>query len=155
MSNNQQLLKHMSPIVATALVHMDQERKNFQYTKHVKPEVENEEDRYFYPDAEPVNTHEICATIICFNLNRECFSDFTSAFPHKSSRGHLYVMVMQDYDSNEILAEPIKNRQVATIHDTFLKVHKVLKAIGSDLKVYINDNKWYIEIKEAMKKIIR
>ena len=36
------------------------------------------------------------------------FSDITNTSPQKSSRENLYVMVMYDYDSNEILAEPIK-----------------------------------------------
>ena len=50
--NNQLLLKHMPPIIATSLGHIDQERKNLQSTKHVKSEVEVEEDTDFYPDAE-------------------------------------------------------------------------------------------------------
>ena len=50
-------------------------------------------------------------------------------------------MVMYDYDSNEIRAKPIKNRQAATIHDAFLKIHKILKSRGSDPKVYIMENK--------------
>ena len=88
---------------------MDQERKNLQSTKRVKSEVEAEEDRNVYPEAESVNNNELCATIIPFNINRKVFSDITGAFPHKSSRVNLYVIVMYDYDSNAILAEPIKN----------------------------------------------
>ena len=56
-------------------------------------------------------------------------------------------MVMYDYDSNAILAEPIKNRQAATIRDAFLKVQKVLKAIGGNPKVYIMDNDCYSDLK--------
>ena len=33
--NNQQLLKHLLPIIATALEHLDRKRKNFQSTKQV------------------------------------------------------------------------------------------------------------------------
>ena len=40
--NNQQLLKHLTPIIATALGNMEQYRKNLQSTKHVKSEVEVE-----------------------------------------------------------------------------------------------------------------
>ena len=36
------------------------------------------------------------------------FSDLTFAFPHNSSKGKLYVMVMYYYYSNSILAGPIK-----------------------------------------------
>ena len=94
----------------------------------VKSEVQFDEDRYFYPDAESVKTCNLCATIIPFNIKIKSFSDLTSAFPHKSSRGNLFVVVMYDYDRNSILAEPIKNRQAETIRDLFLKIHKVLKA---------------------------
>ena len=119
---------------------MDQERKNLQYTNNVKSEVEVEEYRKFYPDTESVKTHDLCSTIIPFNINIKCFSGITGAFPHKSSRINLYVMVMYDYDSNAILAEPIKNRQASTIRDVFFNIHKVLKARGIKPKVYIMEN---------------
>ena len=45
------------------------------------------------------------------------------------------VMVMYDYDSNTILAKPIKNRQATTNRDAFLKIHNILKTRGSDPKV--------------------
>ena len=86
---------------------MYQERKNLQSTESVKSEVEFDEDSNFYSDAESVKTHEICATVIPFNINRKGFSDITGTFPHNSSRGGLYVIAVYDYDSNAILAEPI------------------------------------------------
>ena len=58
---------------------------------------------------------------------------------------------MYDYDRNAILDEPIKNRQSAIIRDTFLKIHKVLKARVSKPKFYIMDNKCSSYLKEAMK----
>ena len=68
------------------------------------------EDKDFYPDIKTVKTHDLCATIIKFNIKRKGFSNLTGDFPHKSSRGSLYVMVLYDYDSNAILAESMKNR---------------------------------------------
>ena len=130
---------------------MDQERNNFQSTKHVKSEVEVEEERDFYPDAESVKNHEICVTIIPFNLKRNVFSDLISAFPHKSISINFYVMVMYYYDRNAILAETIKNRRAETIHNAFLMLHKVLQARGIDPNIYIMDNKCSSELKEAMK----
>ena len=41
------LLKHLPPIIATALGHLDQECKNLQSTKQVKSELEVEEDKEF------------------------------------------------------------------------------------------------------------
>ena len=53
--------------------------------------------------------HMVLITIIPFNFNRKGFSDIAGAFPHKSSRGNAYVMVLYYYyDSDAILVEPIK-----------------------------------------------
>ena len=60
-------------------------------------------------------------------------------------------MAMYNYDSNAILVEPIKNRQAETICDAFLKIHKVLKARGSEPKFYIVDDGCSSELKEAIK----
>ena len=99
-----------------------------------------------------MTTHELCTIIIPFNIKRKSFSDLTGAFPHKSSREHFYAMVMYDYDSNEILAKPIKNRQSETVHDVFFRIHKVLKVRDSKQKVYIMDNDFSSYLKEAMEK---
>ena len=61
-------------------------------------------------------------------------------------------MDMYDYASNEILAEPIKYRHSATIRDSFLNTHKILKSIGSDPKFYIIENDCSSDLKESMKK---
>ena len=115
--------------------------------------MEVEEDSKFYLDAETVTTNELCATIIPFNIKRKGFSDLNGAFPHKSNMGNLYVMVMYDNGRNEILSEPINNRQTATICDVFFKIHKVLKARGSKPKVYIMENECSSDLKKAMEKV--
>ena len=56
----------------------------------------------------PVKTHEFCATIIPLDIKKKCFSDLTGASPQNSIRGNLYVIALYDYDSNAILAKPIK-----------------------------------------------
>ena len=59
-------------------------------------------------------------------------------------------MVVYDYDSNAILAEPIRNRQTATIRNDLLNIQQILKSRGSDPKVYIIDNNCYSDSKEDM-----
>ena len=61
-------------------------------------------------------------------------------------------MVTYDYDINAILDEPIKNRQVATIRDAFLKIHNDLKERGRKSKFYIMDIECSSKLKEAMEK---
>ena len=89
-----------------------------------------------------MKTHELCAKTIPLNIKRKGFSNLTGSFPHNSTRGILYVMVMYDCDSNAILAEPIKNRQEATIRNDFLKIDNTLKSRGSDPKIYMMDNEY-------------
>ena len=108
--NNQQLLKHLPPRIATALGHQGQEIKNLQYTKNLKSVLEVEKYNNLYLEVETVTTHDLCATIIPFNINRRGSSDLTGAFPHKSNREVFYGMVVYDYDSNAIMAEPIKKQ---------------------------------------------
>ena len=46
-------------------------------------------------------------------------------------------MVVCYYDINSIISETLKNRQLATLQNTFLKIHKILKSRGRNPKVYI------------------
>ena len=102
--NNQLFLKHILPSIATALGHLDQERKNLQLTKQVKSELEIEEDKNLYPNIDTGNTHELFAIIIPLNANRKGFRYITGSLPHKSIQGNFYVMVMYDYGSNGTLS---------------------------------------------------
>ena len=61
-------------------------------------------------------------------------------------------MVVYDFDSNAILAEPIKNRQAVTICDAFLRMHKILKPRGNNPKLFIMENECSSDLKEPMNK---
>ena len=58
-------------------------------------------------------------------MNTDCprriYSDQTGRFPHTSSRGHKYIMVMYDHDSNAIVFEALKTRQGKELTITFIK----------------------------------
>ena len=85
--------------------------------------------------------------IIPFNNNRIFFIDLTGSSPYKSIRRNLYVVVVYAFDSNAILAKPIKNRQAATIRDESLKMHKISKSRGKNPKEYIMDNECSSDLK--------
>ena len=101
----------------------------------------------FYPSMEIVKAQKNCATIIPFNNNQKCFRIITGYFHHKYSRGNLYVMVVSDFGSTAILSRPIKNSQAGKIRDAFLKMHRILKSIGKNPKVYIMYNDCYSDLK--------
>ena len=119
---------------------MGQEHKNLQSTKQVKSELDVEEDKYFYPYIETLNTHDLFAKIIPFNIKIKGFSNLSRFFPNKSSRVNVYVMFLYEYDSNAVLSKTIQNRQAETISYDFLKIHNILKSRVSKPKVYIMYN---------------
>ena len=53
-------------------------------------------------------THHIFSD--CRPVTGQIFSDLPSRFFLPSSRGNNYMLVVYDYDSNIILAEPMKNQ---------------------------------------------
>jgi hypothetical protein len=53
-----------------------------------------------------------------------------SRFPFVSSRGHNYIFILYDYDSNAILAEPIKSRQTEHLIQGYEACYKRLTRAG-------------------------
>ena len=91
----------------TAKGHLDQEQKGLQSTK------ENF-DIILLPIEQ---TYDCCATIVPFTQSNKAYMDLTGKFPHQSTRGNKYVLVVYDYDSNGILVEPLSSRQAGVIKD--------------------------------------
>ena len=151
--------KHLTKSIATAKGHLNQERKNLQSTKKVrfdlepKPSVPDDDDFFPVPDSSPpTKTFEVLSTIIPFEANGKAFHDLTGRFPHKSSRGNEYILVHYDYDSNAILAEPLKNRQSAEIKRGWQVLYDKLARRGNAPSIYIMDNEASAELKKACDK---
>jgi selenocysteine lyase/cysteine desulfurase len=62
-----------------------------------------------------VKTFEACAMLIPFTAKNTAYRDLTGRFPHRSSRGMEYLIVVYDHDSNSILMIAIKNKTEAEI----------------------------------------
>eukprot|EP00804_Cyclotella_cryptica_P014936 CCRYP_000554-RA/>CCRYP_000554-RA protein AED:0.35 eAED:0.35 QI:0/-1/0/1/-1/1/1/0/425 len=78
------------------------------------------------------------------------FSDQTGQFPHRSSSGNHYLMVMVDIDSSAILVEPIKNRTDIELTRAYSTLITRLHRAGVVPRKHILDN----EISTAMKTLI-
>jgi len=61
--------------------------------------------------------------------------------------------IVYDYDSNAILAEPLRNRQAATIRDAWIKLSQVLIRCGQFPTIFIFDNECSADLKNALFKI--
>ena len=149
--------KHLTKSIASAKGHLNQERKNLQTTQPVpKPSSPSPEeihaDHFPEPSSPPVKTYQVLSTIIPFEANGKAFHDLTGRFPHKSSRGNEYLLVHYDYDSNGILAEPLKNRQSAEIKRGWQVLYDQLAKRGNAPSIYIMDNEASAELKAACDK---
>ena len=71
---------------------------------------------------------------------------------YSSSRGHEYLLVVYDYDSNVILVEPLKSRQIASITTEWNTFHSILSRRGVFTSLYVLDNEISSDFCFALKK---
>ena len=152
--------KHLPSSETTTKGHFNQERKNLQSTKpsiiNNKIKLENspaEIDADFFPSSDSPNTkcHHCFATMESFEKTAKAYSDQTGKFPFTSSRGHKYLIIVYDYDSNAILHQPLKNRTASELTTAWKLIHDKLAVGGSTPLLYILDNEFSTELEEKMK----
>jgi hypothetical protein len=95
--------KHLSKSTSTTKRHFNQQRQNARTTKIKYTKVIVTE-----PDLDHgiKNQFVYAATIDAGQI----YTDQTGRFPVVSSKGNKYIMILYDYDSNDILEQPIKYR---------------------------------------------
>ena len=112
------LHRHMKKTIATSMGHLDQEHQGLQSTKtkalnHILQNETNADTKAdFFPTSyNPKKTYDCVATLVPFHVKHKGYMNLTGRFPHKSSSGSEYLLIVYDYDSNAILAEPLSSRQ--------------------------------------------
>jgi hypothetical protein len=70
----------------------------------------------------------------------QIYTDQTCIFPVVLSKGNKYIMILYDYDSNEILAQPIKDRTAPELLKAFQFMEQELVARGLKPKLMKLDN---------------
>jgi hypothetical protein len=127
--------------IATTKGHMDQTRKNLRTTK---PKNETNSDPTspspreahapehdtsdWHPPGAASKTHE--CYVATFEPTGQIFTDQTGRFVTPSSNGNNYLMIMYDYDSNHIFAEPFPNRIAACILGAYKTMYARLCRAG-------------------------
>jgi hypothetical protein len=134
--------KYATKSVASIKGHLKQTRKNQRSTTHTPTPI----PPTILPAAAP-KTHEV---FYCVEQTGKTYSDQTGRFPVTSSRGNKYIMVMYDFDSNSILAEPIKSRTVEVITAAYNKMHNYLVSRGCKPILHRLDNEASAELKKSM-----
>jgi hypothetical protein len=125
--------KHLSKSTSTTKGHLNQQRQNTRTTKVKEPKV-------IVPETDldhGINTQFIYAATIDAG---QIYTDQTGRFPVVSSKGNKYIMVLYDYDSNAILAQPIKDRRAPKLLRAFQVMEQDLVARGLKPKLMKLDN---------------
>jgi hypothetical protein len=133
--------KYLPKSLATAKGHLDQQRKHIRSTaiKHASTIIDDTD--FTLPTEVPSITHLAFANIIdATQETGKMYSDITGRFPVQSSRGHKYIFVLYDYDSNAILVEPLKSRAAAEILRAFQVLYARLRQAGRQPQLYFLDN---------------
>ena len=108
------------------LGHFDQQRKNIQSTKlH-----DDDQDTMHTPSPldKGLQTHALYAATICYNQQTgKLYTDLTGQFPVQSSRGHKYILVIYNFDSNSIHVKPLKGRHDSNTTNAYEEIYNMLK----------------------------
>jgi hypothetical protein len=125
--------KHLSKSTSTTKGHLSQQRQNARTTKIKDAQA-------LVPD--PDKNHGIkiqfgyAATIDAVQI----YTDQTGRFPVVSSKGNKYIRIWYDYDSNSILAQPIKDRTAPELLKAVQFMEQELVARGLKPKLMKLDN---------------
>ena len=146
------ITKYLPNSMASALGHLDQQYKNSQSTK-TRPEETKEEDD-MKTEEEGTQTNAIYPAVIDFPTpTGKIATDQTGRFPTTSSRGSTYVFILYCYDSNAILAEPIKSRSQHEILQAYKKLHQELTTRGHRPQLQRLDNEASNLLKQEMTRL--
>jgi hypothetical protein len=96
-----------------------------------------------------VQTHFEYAQVV--NITGQIYSDQTGRFPVTSSKGNQYIMIVYDYDSAAILAEPLKNRIKQELVRAYSKLHQHLTERGLKPQLQKLDNECPAASKQCMR----
>ncbi|OEU17012.1 hypothetical protein FRACYDRAFT_239613 [Fragilariopsis cylindrus CCMP1102] len=147
--------KHLPKSIQTTMGHLHKVRKNLQPTDKVTTAeiMEDEEDDPDYLPPRVIKNREHIVQITAINfadLKGMTSSDQTGAFPHTSSRGNRYIMVMEDSDSGAILAVASKSRNKDHLLAGFIEMHDTLKKAGINPVLHRIDNEFSKELIEEI-----
>jgi hypothetical protein len=125
--------KYLSKSIATTKGHLNQQRQNAR-TKQIK----NINASHQESDIDHgIKTQFVYAATIDAG---QIYTDQTVRFPVVSSKGNKCIVILYDYDSNAILAHPIKDRTAPELLKAFQIMEQILVARGIKPKLMKLDN---------------
>jgi hypothetical protein len=126
---------------ATTMGHQDQNRKNLRSTQPSTTDTTNDDFCATPTIDDGAKTYSTFASVIGVSATTgKVYTDQTGCFPIQSSKGHNYIMVLYDYDSNTILAERLRNRTAPELLRGYNKMHQELVSRGLQPQLQRLDN---------------
>jgi hypothetical protein len=125
--------KHLSKSTATTKGHFNQQRKHARTTQIKTKNAGIQESDIGHG----IKTQFVYAATIDAG---QIYTDQTGIFPVFSSKGNKYIMILYDYDSNAILAQPIKDSTAPELLKAFQIMEQELDARGLKPKLMKLDN---------------
>jgi hypothetical protein len=123
----------LSKSTSTTKGHLNQQRQNARTTK-----IKDDKVIVTEPDIDHgIKTQFVYAATIDAG---QIYTDQTGRFPVVSSKGNKYIVILYDYDSNAILAQPIKDRTAPKLLKAFQVMEQALLARGLKPKLMKLDN---------------
>ena len=135
------ITKHLPSSRTTSLGHLRMQQKHVRSTMTTSSlPIETSLDVCLSQEPNNARTHAVFATILTTMDLRKSYSDQTGKFPEQSSRGFNYVMILYNYDSNNILSTPLRTRQASEITAAWEKLHTRVETNGYAPELRILDN---------------
>ena len=121
------------------LRHLDQQRKNIQSTN---PREDDKETMHIpSPLENGLKTHVLYAATICNNEpTGKVYTNLTGRFPVQSSRGHKYIPVVYNFDSNSIHVKLLKSRHDNDTIKAYEDIYNMLTRQGLKPQLHWLDN---------------
>ena len=152
------LRRHRPSLEATAMGHMDARRKNIQSTKKKSRKAKQGDDVWTLvqsiKESQPDDTaleatcryplQDTARSHHCYLATAEpksiVYTDQTRRFLVPSSTGNNNLLIAYNYNSNNILLCPIKDRSQQSLSTAIKDVHETLKRGGCQPKYHRKDN---------------
>jgi len=146
--------KYLEKSVATVMGRQKRMRQGIRSTKEKLPVVPPIDDWPLPPPRSHIDrTHEVGAAVFDMeDLKGLISTDLPGRFPFTSSRGMNYIFILYDFDSNAILAEPIKSRSPQHLIEGYEACYNLLEKAGIKPIIQRLDNEASKELIKAIEK---
>jgi hypothetical protein len=139
------ITKHLPKSVASVKDHLHQQHKNVRSTKP-NPSKPSPEPSFKRLDQ---RTNLVFANV--FEPTGQIYTDLPGCFPIQSNRGNQYICVLYNYNSNAILAKPMKNCTDREMVRAFKHLHAYLCDRGLHPKLQKLDSEASAALQHAMR----